>query len=274
MTNRERLVKLARTFKAMCRHPVKFAEFAVEFGDSALRDHVQETHGLRHGLPTIDLLDLIPEFNEEVSPYAFLEGGSTTIDLALLKALARRYDPCRYFEIGAWRGESVANVAAVAKECISLSLSDDEMRAAGWDDRYVATAKVFSRHLKNVVHIGHNSRTFDYTPYLGTCDLVFVDGDHSYDGVRADTEHAFRLLRDERSTIVWHDYVRASAEDVMWGVAAGMLDGAPAAARPHLYHVSNTLCAVYVQGAFRTRTAVVPALPDKTFDVRIAARRC
>ena len=104
--------------------------------------------------------------------------------------------------------------------------------------------------------------------------LVFVDGDHSYDGVRADTEHAFRLLRDERSVIVWHDYVRASAEDVMWGVAAGMLDGAPPAARPHLYHVSNTLCAVYVQGTFRTRTAVVPALPDKIFDVRIAARKC
>ena len=274
MTNRERLAKLARTFKAMCRHPVKFAEFAVAFGDSAMHEYVQEKHGLRHGLPTLDLLDLVPEFDEQVSPYAFLEGGSTTIDLALLKALARRYDAGRYFEIGAWRGESVANVATVAKECISLSLSDDEMRGAGWDERYVATAKFFSRHLKNVLHIGHNSRTFDYTPYLGACDLVFIDGDHSYDGVRAYTAHAFRLLRDERSTIVWHDYTRASDEDVMWGVAAGLLDGAPEAARPHLYHVSNTLCAVYIQGTFRTRSAVVPALPDKAFDVRIAAGRC
>ena len=274
MTNREKIVKLARTFTAMCRHPVAFAEFAVAFGDSAMKDRVERMHGLKNGLPTLDLLDLFPDFEEQVSPYAFLEGGSTTIDLALLKALARRYDACRYFEIGSWRGESVANVASVAKECISLSLSDDEMRQAGWNDRYVATAKFFSRHLKNVVHIGHNSRTFDYTPYLGTCDLVFIDGDHSYDGVRADTEHAFRLLRDDRSAIVWHDYMRTSEENVEWGVVGGLLDGAPKEAVRHIYHVSNTLCALYIKGNFRTATAVVPAIPDKAFDVRIAARKC
>lgn len=274
MTNRERVQKLARTFAAACRHPVKFAEFAVTFGDSTMRDYVRRTHGLEHGLPTVDLLDLVPQFEERVSPYAFLEGGSTTIDLALLKALARGYKACRYFEIGAWRGESVANVATVASECISLSLSDDEMRAGGWDERYITTAKVFSRHLPNVVHVGHDSRTFDYTPYVGACDLVFVDGDHSYDAVRSDTAHAFRLLRDERAIIVWHDYVRASAEDVMWGVAAGILDGAPAHARPHLYHVSNTLCAVYVSRPLPTRRSIVPAVPDKVFDVSISVKKC
>ena len=274
MTTREKIVKLARTFAAICRHPVRFAEFSLAFGDSSMQEYVSRAYGLGGGLPTLDLLDLLPDFDEHVTPYAFLEGGSTTIDLALLKGLARRYDRCRYFEIGSWRGESVANVAGVASECISLSLSDEEMRQAGWNDRYLATAKVFSRHLKNVVHIGHNSRTFDYTPYVGTCDLVFVDGDHSYDGVRADSAHAFRLLRDERSVIVWHDYMRTSPEDILWGVVAGMLDGAPKDARPHLYHVSNTLCAVYVRGAFKTTAAIVPMIPDKTFDVRITARRC
>lgn len=274
MTNRDKIIKLARTFKAMCRHPVLFAEYAVAFGDSAMREYVRAKHGFGDGLPQLDLLDLFPTFDESVTPYAFLEGGSTTIDLALLKALARRYDACRYFEIGSWRGESLANVASVASECISLSLSDQEMRNAGWGDRYLATARFFSRHLKNVVHIGHDSRTFDYTPYHGTCDLVFVDGDHSYDGVRSDTAHAFRLLRDERSVIVWHDYMRTSEDDLLWGVVAGLLDGAPAAARRHLCHVSNTLCAVYIQGEFRTSAAVVPSIPNKTFDVTIRGRKC
>lgn len=105
------------------------------------------------------------------------------------------------------------------------------------------------------------------------CDLVFVDGDHSYDGVRCDTEHAFRLLRNERSVIVWHDYMRTSEDDVLWGVVAGILDGAPPGARRQLYHVSNTLCAVYIQGEFTTSQAVVPAIPDKTFDVTIRARK-
>ena len=274
MTNREKIVKLARTFKAMCLHPVRFAEFSLTFGDSAMRDHVSRKYGFGNGLPQLDLFDLFPAFDETVTPYAFLEGGSSTIDLALLKAFARRYENCRYFEIGSWRGESIANVAGVASECISLSLSEEEMRQAGWGDRYTATARFFSRHLKNVVHIGHDSKTFDYTPHLGTCDLVFIDGDHSYDGVRSDTENAFRLLRDERSVIVWHDYMRTSEEDVLWGVVAGLLDGAPERARRHLYHVSNTLCAVYIQGDFRTASAVVPAIPDKEFAVRITGRRC
>jgi hypothetical protein len=217
---------------------------------------------------------LLPSVSETVSPYAFLEGGSTPIDLALLKALARRYDHCRYFEIGSWRGESVANVAAVAAECISLSLSDDEIRSAGWNERYVAISKFFSRDLKNVVHIGHDSKTFDYAPYVGQCDLVFIDGDHSYDGVRADTEHAFRLLRDDRSVIVWHDYMRASEIDVMWGVVAGLLDGAPSEATRQLYHVSNTLCAIHIKGEFRAAPTVVPAMPTKVFDVAITARKC
>jgi predicted O-methyltransferase YrrM len=274
MTNREKILKLARTFKAMCRHPVRFAEFSVTFGDSVMREQVSRKHGFHNGLPQLDLFDLFPAFDETVTPYAFLEGGSSTIDLAFLKALARRYENCRYFEIGSWRGESIANVASVASECISLSLSDEEMRKAGWSDRHTATARFFSRHLKNVVHIGHDSKTFDYTPYLGTCDLVFIDGDHSYDGVRSDTETAFRLLRDDRSVIVWHDYMRTSEEDVLWGVVAGLLDGAPERARRQLYHVSNTLCAVYIQGDFRTAAAEVPALPDKEFEVRITGRRC
>ncbi len=274
MTNREKIVKLGRTFRAICRHPVAFLEFSLSFGESGLSEYVRRKYGLSQGLPTLDLLDLFPAFDERVAPFAFLEGGSTPIDLALLRALARRYDRCRYFEIGAWRGESVANVAAVANECISLSLSDAEMRSAGWDNRYVDTARVFSRDLKNVIHLGHDSKTFDYTPYLGSCDLVFIDGDHSYDGVRSDTEHAFRLLRNEHSVIVWHDYMRTSEIDLMWGVIAGLLDGAPSAARRHLYHVSNTLCAVYIQGDFRTSAAVVPAIPNKTFDVAITARRC
>src|SRR5438552_3056351 len=123
MTNREKVLKLSRTFRAILMHPIKFAEFSLSFEDSGLKDRVDRNYDLGLGLNTIDLLDLFPDFEEEVAPYTYLEGGSTAIDLALLKALAKTFQQCCYFEIGAWRGESVANVASVAKECISLSLS-------------------------------------------------------------------------------------------------------------------------------------------------------
>lgn len=273
MTNREKIIKLARTFRAVCASPVEFAKFSLLFGESGMKSHVQSRYGLGGGLRTLDLLDLFPEFHECVDPYTYLEGGSPAIDLALLKALARRYENCRYFEIGAWRGESAANVADVAAECISLSLSDEEMRALGWNDLYLSTARVFSSQLPNVVHIGHNSTTFDFSPYHGKCDVVFVDGDHSYDGVRSDTANAFRLLRDERSVIVWHDYMRTSESDIMWGLFAGILDGLPRHAHSQLYHVSNTLCAIYINGQFPLKPVTYPARPNKVFRVEITARK-
>jgi predicted O-methyltransferase YrrM len=46
--------------------------------------------------------------------------------------------------------------------------------------------------------------TFDFTPYAGTCDLVFLDADHGYEGTRIDTGNAMTLLRPG-GTLVWHD---------------------------------------------------------------------
>jgi Methyltransferase domain len=273
MMHRERAKKILRTIRAACAHPAEFAKFSLAFGETGMKDRVRRRYGLELGLPALDLLDLFPDFRECVSPFTYLEGGSTAIDLALLKTLAKRYESCRYFEIGAWRGESVANVASVASECISLSLSDEQMREAGWPESYLATARFFSSRLKNVVHIGGDSKSFDFRPYYGSCDLVFIDGDHSYDGVRSDTTNAFRLLRDDRSVVVWHDFTRTPESDILWGVFAGILDGAPPEAIPCLYRITNTLCAVYIRGTMRATATDYPAVPNKEFSVEIVGKR-
>jgi hypothetical protein len=53
----------------------------------------------------------------------------------------------------------------------------------------------------------------------------------------------------------------------------GILDGAPAGERKRLYHVSNTLCAIYTRGAFATSMVEHPAVPNKVFSVRVSARK-
>jgi predicted O-methyltransferase YrrM len=50
-----------------------------------------------------------------------------------------------------------------------------------------------------------DSKTLDYTPYVGKVDFVFIDADHTYDGVKSDTGKAFELLRPG-GVIVWDDY--------------------------------------------------------------------
>jgi predicted O-methyltransferase YrrM len=51
---------------------------------------------------------------------------------------------------------------------------------------------------------GSHDDSFDWKK-LGKFDLIFIDGDHSYDGVKADTELAHKLIK-KGGMIAWHDY--------------------------------------------------------------------
>jgi hypothetical protein len=200
-----------------------------------------------------------------------MNGSSRSVDLAFLKAMARKRPGCRYLEIGTLRGESIVNVAEIAGECVSVSLSDEDMKQRGWPINYLKNNGLFLKNVPNLRRIGHDSSTFDFST-LGKFDFVFVDGDHSYEGVLADTRSAFSVLRDENSIIVWHDY-GMEYEAPRWSIMAGILDAAPPDKRPHIYHVSNTLCAIYTRGEFATSFMVHPSVPTKVFTVRVSASR-
>ena len=47
--------------------------------------------------------------------------------------------------------------------------------------------------------------TFDYSPYHGRVDFVFIDGNHSIRYVASDTEQALKMLAPG-GVILWHDY--------------------------------------------------------------------
>jgi hypothetical protein len=266
-----KLGTLSRVGRTLFQDPRKLRR--VLDAEQETRDYVSRKYRLATGLPQVNILDLLPTLDETVAPYSVLEGTSPTIDIALLKGLARRFPDCRYFEIGAWRGESLANVATVAEHCVSLSLSDDEMRSRGLSEDFIRNSRFFCTDLPNVRFEGHDSLTFDYSPHRGKFDLVFVDGDHAYASVRTDTANAFELIKDSGSVIVWHDY-GLTPETVRWSVLAGILDGSPEKHRGNLYHVSNTMCAIYTAESFSARYSEFPQLPDKRFAVRITATRC
>ena len=270
--------KMRRTNMALkiigniARHPKRLFSVSDTLFDEDKRNYVIKRYGLEFGLPTIDMLDLFPSFKVTVDPYSFLADTSETIDIAILKALAQTYDHCSYLEIGSWRGESLANVASIADECISISFSDEEMRQHGFSEKFRQNNRFFSKDLKNVTHIGHNSLTFDFSSFMKKMDLVFVDGDHSYEGVKLDTQNAFKLLRNHSSTIVWHDYT-FNTETVRWTILAGILDGCPKEKRGNLYHVSNTNCAIYTEEKFKTSFATYPQTPNKKFTVTISTSK-
>lgn len=224
-------------------------------------------------LPTIDFLDLFPGINDNVNNYSFLSGTSLVTDMLLLKNLARAFEGCVYLEIGSWRGESISNVSEVAKECISITLSAEEMRALGISEDFIKCHGIFSKGIKNITTFEHNSQTFDFSKLNKKFDLIFIDGDHSYKGVLNDTKKVFSLRKNEKSIIVWHDY-GTNTEEVRHSVLKAILDGIPKEKHHNLYHVSNTLCAIYIEGkSFNTKFTKFPSMPDKKFSLLIKGDR-
>ncbi|MCX6183343.1 MAG: class I SAM-dependent methyltransferase [Bacteroidetes bacterium] len=221
---------------------------------------------IAQGLPQISFLDITHKKQISVSPFAFLEGGSLSTDLGLLKILAEKKSNTSYFEIGTWRGESVANVAAVAEKCYTLNLSAEEMQRMGLAQRYIDLHGFYSKNLSNVSHLNGHSHSFDFAPYHKKMDLVFIDGDHHYDSVLKDTQTAFSLLKDDNSIIVWHDYTNGP-ETIRWEVFRGIWEATPHDKRKHLYKVANTQCAVYYPFSVPSKIAKYPETPAIEFKV-------
>ena len=129
-----RLIKLGRLAHAVRLKPKRLLRGAARISDEILSERrVQRVHSLGAGLPVLDLLDLIPGFDETISTYSFLHGTSIVSDLALLGALARRTPDGRYLEIGTWRGESAAMVSPLVKEVVTVDLPRDQRIRLGYD---------------------------------------------------------------------------------------------------------------------------------------------
>jgi len=114
-------------------------------------------------------------------------------------------------EIGTHYGGTTRNLARANPDKIIYTVDwvtdtptmREEQRAT--DMPTLENVGKLAQGIPNVIQILQNSWDFDYAGK--DIGFVFIDGDHSYEGVRADTELALKSYRDEPRplTIVWHD---------------------------------------------------------------------
>lgn len=239
--------------------------------EESFQNRVVKNYQLKNGFLQLSILDLFPDFIETVRPYAFLEGGSSPLDLALLKALAKKYTVDSVLEIGTWRGESIANLASVVPHCYTLNIPDEEVYKLLPNREYVTSHRFFSKNLSNVHHVFGHSNAFDFTRLGRQFDMIFIDGDHHYESVKADTISAFKLIDVDKGIIVWHDYTY-NPEKIRWEVFQAILDGTPKEKHKNLYHIANTHCAVFIPEELKGVTFIPYALPKTVFELTIKAQ--
>jgi len=234
---------------------------------------IVEKFGLGNGLPMVDITDLFENPEGEVGPIALLNGSSKPTDFFILRKLAESFGgKCQYMEIGTWRGESLAVVSDVCEKCTSVSLGPDDMRKFGLSEKFIKMQNIFSKGLKNILYIEANSLSFDFNSLGQKYDFIFVDGDHSFEGVKSDTSKVFNLLKNENSIIVWHDYA-IEYEVVNWEVFLGIMEGAPKTAHNKIYHIANSLCAIYTNQKLKTYPSEFPNFPNKKFSIHLKAEK-
>lgn len=100
----------------------------------------------------------------------------------------------RVFEFGTWKGVTTWQIARNhVAEVLTL---DRDATQVTWGN--VGTS---------IVRLTGDSRTFDFSPWHDTMDMVFIDGGHDYETVMSDSQNAFEMVRkDQPAVVFWHDY--------------------------------------------------------------------
>jgi hypothetical protein len=150
--------------------------------------------------------------------HLYTDKGSLPLrELTILGAISKSISPRRVFEIGTYRGLSTLALAMntppdteiftldLAKE--SRSVTTYPMDMGGIESYSFSVGEYYrgSEYERKIRQLYGDSAIFDFTPFSGSIDLVFIDGNHLYENVRADTLNAVRMLRSN-GVIVWDDY--------------------------------------------------------------------
>ena len=192
-------------------------------GTLALQDEL----GYRSSaIPAKHVWELFPGVEEaEVKLGRLLPDDGSSIsfrEMVVLCSIIRYENAHVVFEFGTSNGVTTLNIAlnlpwdgiaytldlpparadqTVISTAYRVSVSDRKMMFANRECRRFLSSTVEAQ----VRQLYGDSATFDYSPYQGRCDVVFVDGAHSLKYVESDTRAALQLVRPG-GVVIWHDY--------------------------------------------------------------------
>jgi predicted O-methyltransferase YrrM len=184
--------------------------------------------------------------SDQNTPMAF----DTVIKLALAKLVR----PRTFFEFGTFLGVQTFNFALNFPECefYTIDLDEESYRNASIMEEVRHLSEIQLERRQQLAFVGTScekrihclhgdSNEFDLSPYYGRMDMVYVDGGHDLRTTESDAENAFRMLSNDRpSVIAWDDYGNRLSPAVKT-----FLD----ARQERLFHVEESITVFYIQGS-------------------------
>lgn len=141
--------------------------------------------------------------------------GMTDIkDYEALSAIALHYRPRRIFEIGTYLGVTSDFFLSLLPECEVVSIAYRNLRwritGKSYNNSELSREQIGSEVLEDnrtrftqLYGDSHKLKSQSLVREYGHFDLVFIDGDHSAQGVSLDTELAKRIIAPS-GVICWH----------------------------------------------------------------------
>jgi predicted O-methyltransferase YrrM len=168
-------------------------------------------------VPVLLYPDAAKEWFRPVASYA--------VDLVSMCMICQILKPKVIFEIGTFHGAGALHWAGNAPEAqvytldlppagapsLDLTLIDHEhVKGHADTKRMVFEGKPEAQRIHCLYG---DTATFDFSPFSGKVDLLFIDGAHSYEYVRNDTLRTSACCKPG-SVICWHDYGRLGVNGV------------------------------------------------------------
>lgn len=170
----------------------------------------QQAQG-RSRIRELYLCELFKDIEEVSIPIGAINeetGHVNPTDLLFVSAMARYRQAQQVFEIGTYLGRTTYHLTYASENAIVTTVN----LAPEVDPRHAPYLQTYFRgraHAAQIRQVWADSTRLETTPYRQQMDFVFVDGDHSYEAVKADTARAFEVLAPG-GMIVWHDYASKS----------------------------------------------------------------
>ncbi len=205
------------------------ADLRVVFGTAnAVAEAIESPSADTRLFPSIDYADITGASSRFVmQTFPGIGASISMLEGAVLAAFIQKLGAKRIFEFGTYKGVSTTQMALNLPDggmVYTLDLPEDHpantLAITKAEEREIATETgkgiLIPQELRHkVTFLRSDSATFDTTPYLDSIDLVFVDGAHSYDYVKNDTEKGWEMLRPG-GIIAWHDCTPSHPEVVSY----------------------------------------------------------